>query len=314
MHRSLAVIFYGGNNAAQTEVAVKYAFENSDQFKTKIYVIDNGSEIPYSTYEWSKYCQIIRYEKNIGGNAVFHRWMIDDWFGNNVPDYMAFLHCDLFIREKDWDAKIISAFQNYPLLCLQGFVGSTEIDERGGRGTGTMLNYLGRKYGPAGAGSPAEMHGRREQGLTAAAMLDHCSMIFRTSHLRELTPQEGNFAPEHFYDRHVCCETLKMGKWVAVNGISCDHTSGGVGGGTIDAATLCREFLDGRGIPYDKDQERSVTYVESEKDFHRLYFHTDFIPLRVAVGHEVFHQHISKGGFWHANWNPSHGRNRVDGR
>jgi hypothetical protein len=311
----MVVVIYGVNNFIQTPEATRYALANSDPELTEVYLVDNGSEPPYSHFEWSRNTKIIRYEENIGGNAVFHRWRQGRWFGNDIPEFLAFLHCDLYIREKGWDKKVINAFDNYPQLALQGFVGSNEIDERGGRGGGTMLNYLGAFYPGIGQASKAEQHGRREAGLAAAAVLDHCSLIFRTSDLvAHTTPQEGNLAPEHFYDRILCCEILKAGKWIAVNGISCDHFSGGIAGGIPNAAKLCRDFLDGRGIAYSKDNERSQTYIESEKDFHKMFLETGFIPLRVKPNQEIEHQHIRKGGFWYPGWNPSCGRMRIDGK
>lgn len=315
----MAVVFYGVNNFTQTPEALKYALENCDPELTKVYLVDNGSSPSYNSFEWAKDVTVIRYEKNIGGNAVFHRWIKDNWFGEPtkahgvlLPEFIAFFHCDLYVREYRWDHKIVDAFDLFPRLALQGFVGSNEIDERGGRGGGTMLNYLGDFYPGIGQASPAERHGKRVTGLHAAAVLDHCSMIFRTSDLIMLTPQEGNFAPEHFYDRHLCCEVLSQGKYVAVNGILCDHFSGGLAGGIPNAAQLCREFLDSRGVAYEKDQERHVTYLESEKDFHKKYLDTGYIPLRVEVNQRIVYQHQKMGGFWYPGWTPVQGRQRLD--
>lgn len=329
----LAAVFYGVNNFIQTPEALRFAQENATPGLTSFTLVDNGSNPSYSSFEWSKSANVIRYEKNIGGNAVFHRWYHDAWFGTNppvnipgepaqfgstglpvTPEFIAFFHCDLYIREKGWDQKLVDAFDKYPRLALQGFVGSNQIDERGGRGSGTMLNYLGAFYPGIGQASRAEQHGARVTGLHAAAVLDHCALVFRTSDLITLTPQEGNFAPEHFYDRHLCCEVLSKGRTIAVNGISCDHFSGGIAGGVLDAAALCRSFLDSRNIPYKKDEERSQTYVESEKDFHKRYLANNFIPLRVDAAGNVIHEHISRGGFWHSGWSSAMGRRRVDGR
>lgn len=331
----LAAVFYGVNNFIQTPEALRYAQENATPGLTSFTVVDNGSDPPYSSFEWSKSANVVRYEKNIGGNAVFHRWMKDAWFGRYgaplytmgsddpkslrpgnpiFPEFIGFFHCDLYIREKGWDQKLVNAFDQYPKLALQGFVGSNQIDERGGRGSGTMLNYLGAFYEGIGQASRAEQHGRRVTSLHAAAVLDHCALVFRTSDLVTLTPQEGNFAPEHFYDRHLCCEVLSKGRWIAVNGISCDHFSGGLGGGVPNAAELCREFLNARGISYAKDQERHQTYIESEKDFHKKFLDTGFIPLRVDGAQNVIHEHVARGGFWFPGWNPGLGRTRRDGR
>lgn len=294
----MAAVFYGVNNPLQAAHSIKHARANASE-QTEIWYVDNGSNEEYWPAEAIDIAdRVILYPENIGGNAVFHRWIKDNWFHPNVPEFIGFFHVDMYIRENNWDLKVIDLFDQHQDLMLQGFVGSGEIDERGGRGGDTKLNYLGDTYEGIGQASPAERHGRRLRGAEWAAVLDHCSMIFRSDWLRSLKSQEEYYAPEHFYDRILCCETLSRGGKIAVNGISCDHFGGGVGGGIPGAAKLCREWLDARGIAYGKDQERTVTYVESEKLFHQEYLETGFIPLKVKPDGTVYHQHVKRGGFW----------------
>lgn len=279
----LAAIIYSTNNEEWTALAVEHLKRTVDPVLTEIVVVDNGSPTPYRLMGGKQ----IRYKDNVGGNAIFHRIFKDDWFQGYPPDYLAFLHCDMMVHEKGWDHRVVTAFEDDPLLSLLGFVGSDEIDERGGRGGGTMLNYSGKFFEGIGQASPAEAHGKRVQGLHAAAVLDHCSMIFRTTTLKELTPQEGYFAPEHFYDKILSCEVLERGERVAVLGVECDHFSGGIRAGTVQADQLRRKWLDAEQISYNPNRSDVAVYIESEKRFKARFMSTGFIPLKVLPDYTI---------------------------
>lgn len=281
----LAVIVYSANNEAYTKLAVEHLERTVDKDLTKIIVVDNGSDTPFTMMG----DEVIRYQTNIGGNAIFHRPFKDKWFGSHfdIPEFLAFLHCDMMVWEKDWDQRVVDAFDADPLLSLVGFVGSNEIDEMGGRGGGTMLNYRGAFFEGIGQASPAEAHGKRVTDLQPAAVLDHCSMIFRSSVLWQLTPQEGFFAPEHFYDKILSCEVLERGEHVAVLGIECDHFSGGIAPGNLLAEALRKRWLAAEKIEYNKARSDVAVYVESERRFKARFMSTGFIPLRVQPDYSI---------------------------
>lgn len=279
----LAAVVYSTDHEFYTGMAVQYLRAATRSEDSSIVVIDNGSGVPFQPIGDIN----VRYEENIGGNAVFHRWLTDDWFEGDPPDILAFLHCDLMIHEAYWDQRVINAFEQDPQLGLVGFVGSNQIDNLGGRGSGTMLNYYGAFFEGIGSGSPAEHHGRTIKDLRPAAVVDHCSMIFRRSVLEQLTPQEGNFAPEHFYDRILSCETIERGHHVAVLGIGCDHFSGGIGPGMASADALRKRWLESEGIAYDPADSYTAVYVESEQRFFRKYRDNGFFPFRVDDEYRV---------------------------
>lgn len=280
---SMAAIVYSTNNEPLTQMAVDFLRLTSCKQCTDIVVVDNGTPEPFKEMGDLD----IRYEHNIGGNAVFHRWQYDDWFEGDPPDYLAFLHCDMMIHEVGWDKRIMAAFEKDPLLSLIGFVGSNEVDEYGGRGGGTILNYAGRTYKDIGTASKAEEHGRRVTGMEPVAVLDHCAMIFRRTALERLTEQEDNFAPFHFYDKIMCLEVLEQGGRVAVMGISCDHFSGGTGPGAVQADELMRTWLDENGVYYDPQRPDVAIYVESEKRFKNRFFANHFAPLKVLPDYSI---------------------------
>ena len=273
----MAAIVYSTNNLPYTRMALEHLELTSCKKCTEIITVDNGSPEPFPHDLPGN--RLIRYEKNVGGNAVFHRWIMDNWFNGDVPEFMAFFHCDLMIHEVGWDQRVLDAFDADPKLGIIGFAGSNEIDGWGGRGAGTMLNYSGKYFEGYGQASPAEAHGRRTDRLEAAAVLDHMSMIFRTSVLRSLTPQEGTYAPEHFYDRILCCEALEKGHHIAVLGVACDHFSGGIGPGNAQADELRKEWLEREGIPYPPDRSDLGVYVESERRFKERFGY--MIPIKV---------------------------------
>lgn len=279
---TIAAVVYSTNNPEYTKLAVDYLKENSDPALTEIVVVDNGSTPEFPDFGEDLR---IRYPVNVGGNAVFHRWIKDEWFGNDEPEFIAFFHCDLMVREKGWDHRVVDAFDADDDLALLGFVGSNEIDEYGGRGGGTMLNYLGDFYEGIGQASPAEAHGRRMAGVEPAAVLDHCSMIFDSAILKVLTPQEGNFAPEHFYDRILSCEVLEKGFHIAVLGASVDHFSGGIGAGNLEADALRKRWLTDEGLGWPKDRSDLAVYVESERRFKGRF--GTFFPLKVLPDHTI---------------------------
>lgn len=249
--------------------------------KNDIVMVDNGSLPAYEQIGDIN----IRYKVNVGGNSVFHRWKVDDWFGGREPDLLAFFHCDLMIHEEGWDNRVIEQFEADPDLALVGFVGSHEIDELGGRGAGTMLNYAGKFFPGIGQASPAEAHGRRMTGFEPAAVLDHCSMIFRREMLEQLTPQENNYAPFHFYDRILSCEVLEKGWHIGVLGIEVDHFSGGTGPGAGEADALMRRWLNEENILFPKDRPDVAMYIESERRFKSRF--KGFFPLRVMPDYSI---------------------------
>lgn len=293
--KRLTTVLYSVNNLEWTVVALKHLKETVDPELTNIFVVDNGStKSMINDLDLDGVTRFIRYEENTGANAFFHRWMTgqDDWFhGMDPTEFLAFFHCDLFIHEQNWDHRVLEAFMADPKLNLLGFAGSNEIDELGGRGAGTMLNYRGASIEGAGQGSAAELHGRRMNGLEPAAVLDHMSMVFRRTELEQLTPQEGHFAPHHFYDKILSCEVLKRGGHVAVLGIDCDHFSGGTRGGVGEAEKHWRQWLEQEKIPYDPNNPGMAVYIEAERRFKAKYIHNGFAPLRVEEDYSISRPH-----------------------
>jgi len=254
--------------------------------ETEIILLDNGSCPPLSRFSADR---IIRNHQNIGGNAVFHQMIPHlDAFGF---EFVAYLHCDLMVREDNWDQRVMAAFDADPLLALCGFVGSNEVDEQGGRGGGTMLSYVSGYYEGFGQATKAEQHGLRVTDMKPAAVLDHCSMIFRVDHLRQLPSQEGHYGIGHFFDRICSAEVVIRGWHVAVIGVSCDHFRGGIAGGISSQLDLYKHWLRKEGIPYNPNNVDQAVYVESERRFLQRFRDKTYklIPYRVNEDYSITH-------------------------
>lgn len=284
----LAVLVSAVDEEKQTKECIKWLVENTSPF-TEIILIDNGSNPELST----DYGQdiTIRVSENIGGNRVFHEFLEPENTSLLLGyKYVAFIHCDMMILEKNWDLRVIEQFEKDEKLGLLGFVGSNQLDAGGGRGLGTRLNFQGQHYPEFGTATPAEPHGVRDSGFYPAAVLDHCSMIFRVTALKTIPPQKGNFAPGHFYDRICCVEMYLKGWRVGYLGIACDHFSGGTGGGCKNRDDMYRKWLLEEGLtPGDANLDIQV-YLESERRFLTKYRdELGFVPFTVSEDYSVTH-------------------------
>lgn len=263
---------------------------NSTPELTDIILIDNASAVPAMVHDLIlskvKVDKLIRIEENEGINNVFHSTLplLQEY------EFIAHLHCDLMIVDKGWDELVTIAFDLDPKLGIAGMVGSWEIDPAGGRGGGCHTPFMGYQYRSA-QGSAAEIHGARTRGVVPAAVLDHCSMIFRRTVLEELPSQkEANFAPHHFGDRIWCCETLERGYHIALLGIPCDHFGGATGLGLSEYRKMCVKWLETRGIPYNPENPDKAMYDTAEKIFLSKWRNEKkFIPLRVSSNYEITH-------------------------
>lgn len=289
MSKRMAVIVSCVDSPRHAKECTKWLRLNSTASLTDVILVDNGSATPLPRFDADI---VIRLEENIGGNAVIpiaHQILT---LPENPTRYdvVAFFHCDLFIRESAWDVRVLQAFDADPRLGLVAFVGSPEMSEIGGRGSGTRLNYLGDFYEGFGQCSTAEMHGIREEGLLPIANLDHCAMIFRNSCFQEVAPHVA-YCPTHFYDRALIAECNYRDWHCAYLGILCDHSNGGTAEGVVSQEHLLRRWLDSQGLAYRSDTvqhlvdginpahllptslERpdTVAYAESERRFLQRY-------------------------------------------
>lgn len=315
MSKRIAVIVSCVDAPAHAKEATKWLKLNSTPELTDIILLDNGSQEELPKFDADI---LVRLEANVGGNAalpISHEIMT----GPKIPeryDIFAFFHCDLFVREQGWDKRVVEAFDADPKLALLAFVGSDQMNEIGGRGSGTRLNYLGDYYEGFGQCSTAEMHGIRDTGMMPIANLDHCAMIFRESRYAEIK-DDVKYCPTHFYDRALVAECNYRDWHCAYIGILCDHSNGGTAGGVVSQDHLVRAWLDHEGIPYvngprqvveggniatvlpsSLERPDVVAYMESERRFFARYRdELKMIPFFVLPDYSKIYWSKGRGGW-----------------
>ena len=185
-----------------------------------VLVIDGGSDEPFVSDREN--VTVIRFDEPIGVYPTFKIAL-----ENTTSDILAFFHSDFFVYEKNWFRQVEGAFRGDKKLGLVGFLGSSQWDVLGGRGGGTMGNFIGKKdIDGKWNGSVMSDHGATIPGqLRNAVVLDGCSMIFTRECLSSLPLDSWNCI-HHMYDRVLCAWTLERGFKIAVLGIATDHISG----------------------------------------------------------------------------------------
>lgn len=285
----LVVVLPCLNQFSITRQAIQYLLEAREQENDySIIVLDHGSDVEFEID--APGVEIYRTDDPVGSYPVFKEAL-----GLTDADILAFFHTDTFIYEKGWDKRVMAEFEKDPRLALIGFIGSNEIDSAGGRGLGTTSNFQGRRtlknlvleQGQRDyeywSGSPAEVHGKRNNGFAKAAVVDGCSMILRRVALEEIGFREG-FPPHHHYDRLISCQLLEK-KWnIGVLGIEFDHISGQVANQEQKYHDLAKKWIldhkirpEAIGVNWDLE-----VYLEAERQFLREYRdQKHLIPVKV---------------------------------
>lgn len=230
---------------------------------TQVIFLDNGSDIPYVPVNQNT--KVIRYDKSVGVYPTFNMGFI-----YATGDVVAFFHSDLIVWEDGWIERVLYQFKQDPRLGMIGFIGSNEIDSSGGRGLGTVSNFMGKeltRYGDSymtvrkmesgdheaylsWKGSPAEDHGKRNTLFTRAKVVDGCSMIIRREAWNDIGFRE-DFPPHHFYDRLISTQLLEKNWHIGVLGIQFDHISGQTVNQEPKYQRMAWEWLVDKGIVKD---------------------------------------------------------------
>lgn len=193
--------------------------------ETELIVIDNGSDERFTLTSMQglpDVCRVraVRNEKNVGNYPMFKQ-------GLELADghIVAFLHSDVFVYQKGWDTSVRAQFAAHDDLGLIGFIGSTDMDAWGGRGSGTVSNMQGKTVGEW-KGSIGSIHGKVSGGMTIdGSVVDGCVMIFRKEMLA-LIGFKADFPIHHHYDRLMSAQMIERGFKVGILGIEFDHVSG----------------------------------------------------------------------------------------
>lgn len=229
-----------------------------------VVVFDNASEYSYETWAkqrpwfYERGIKVVRYERNRG----YYVPILDLVEMATPGDIVGLCHNDLIFYEKAWDRRLRNAFVSDGRLGMVGFCGSNEVDDRGGRGGGTMCNFRGER------GARTEHTGRRITDLQPALILDSLFIAFRQPVFSSLK-MDANFQLNHFGDRMWPLRAIENEWRVGVLGVEVDHMSGqtlvGVGGRIeTDSQIWCMEH----GVHVaDNAQASTAVYLEAERRY-----------------------------------------------
>lgn len=161
-------------------------------------------------------------------------------YEESTADIVGYVHNDLIIHESGWEARVLREFE-WPTVAVVGFVGATGLGHPDIYRTPYMYTQLAR-YGVVSNMTDAEVHGQRDDGPRAVAVLDSCAIFVRRSFLQRLGGWPLHTMPNssHCTDLWICGLAHKLGRQVRMVGVSCTHASGGKG----DAGS---KWLDARG-------------------------------------------------------------------
>lgn len=259
------------NQLEHTKKCVSYMLDNAVTGSVKAIIIDNGSTIPYSEYEWPEGVDVIRNEFNTG----YYQPLLQVKEGTTRADIVGLIHNDLYIYEAGWDQLLIDTFVQNGKLGIVGVCGSNEIDDRGGRGGGTISNFLGK------VGQLQEHTGRRVTGINNAIILDSMFMAMRQP-LVDCLDVDVHTTLCHFMDKLWPLKIYNQGYSVGVLGLSVDH----IGGQTsvlegVSFEKDCARWCKQEGIAYQEDKAGEALYLESERRFLDYARRHGQLPFRV---------------------------------
>lgn len=265
--------------------------------KLKVVIIDNGSDVPFTKDEfkglthYSK-IEVIRNERNIGYYAPLLQ--LHDAYPNE--ECIGLMHNDVVIYEPMWDERMANFFEADPKLGLVVLVGSSEIDQNGGRGAGTMCFFAGREFtfGDKTYTGQSQAAGARIFGLEPSVNSDSLFMMFRRDVIPQLMHEKDpwkDITLAHFYDRIWPCRTIEAGYRVATLGVECDHIGGLTCVANMRYRNDCIAWLDERGIKYE-DPETEMYLVAERRFLGEYRDEKRFLPC--IIGKDYVIQHLSR--------------------
>lgn len=197
--------------------SIRDTVEAPDQLHVVIF--DNNSDLPYAHKDWTEDflfpVQVARSNVNRG----YYRPILDLALSATPADLVGLAHNDLRCYEKGWDRRLRECFVRDGRLGMVGFCGSNQVDERGGRGGGTMVNFRGER------GARTEDTGTRLTDLAPALIFDSMFMCMRQPVVSCLGVDD-NIQLNHFGDRIWPMRAIEREWRVGVLGIEIDHMGG----------------------------------------------------------------------------------------
>lgn len=193
----------------------------------EVLIIDNGNDFTAEPVDPSSniHLKVVHPEEgNIGVYPAF-----DYGVKHTKGEIVMFMHNDVILNEPGFDILLRYVFVRDKNLGLVGFVGSDEINEKGGRGWGTTCNFEGKTYtfrGKSWTGNNALVYGSKFDGFTNAVFIDASSMAIRRNTWEKIGFRSDFPIASHSHDRTTCMQVLEAGEKIGVLGVACDHMDG----------------------------------------------------------------------------------------
>lgn len=232
----------------------------------RLVIIDNASDDKYCPCDFKDSnfpIDIIRNEKNIGYYSPLKQLY------DKYPDekLIGLTHNDMILYEEGWDLRMHQCFEDDPLLGLVGLCGSTEIDNLGGRGSGTMTNFMEQeiKVGDKTYRGQARATGAHIPDLRASVTFDSLFMMFRRDVIPSLCNENDPWEDvtlAHFYDRIWPIRVIEAGYRCATLGVNCDHLGGMTCTANMRYYNDCKQWLEERNIPYENPETEMYLVAE----------------------------------------------------
>lgn len=259
----------------------------------RLVIIDNASDDKYCPCDFKNSnfpIDIIRNEKNTGYYAPLKQLY------DKYPDeeLIGLTHNDMIFYEDGWDLRMHQVFANDPQLGLVGLCGSTEIDALGGRGSGTMVNFMEREIivGDKHYKGQSRATGRNiDNALIASVTFDSLFMMFRRDVIPHLCNERDSWEHltlAHFYDRIWPIRVIEAGYRCATLGVNCDHLGGMTCTANMRYYNDCIKWLNERNIPYENPE--TEMYLVAERRYLSEYkTEKRFLPCIIGENYAINH-------------------------
>jgi hypothetical protein len=233
-------------------------------------VIDNGSQHPYT--DTAIPAKVIRLPENQG----YYLPILLMAELSTDADLIGLMHNDHFIFEKGWDKRVIEAFVHNVDLGMVGTCGSDEVDDRGGRGGGTMCNFP-----DSSDRFQLQIHtGKKVTGLHPALIFDSMFMVMRRPVVADLVV-DIRTAPCHFYDKIWSMRSIHSGWENAVLGLEVGHMGGKTAVEMNAIEEVAERWCQQEGISYEANKAGLALYLEAERRWLEEGRRTGFVPSKI---------------------------------
>lgn len=244
-------------------------------------IIDNGSKPPVRS--WLMGLQerddVIRNPKNVGVMPGLNQGF--QYFKNAV-DYIFYIHNDVMLYERGWDAKLMRILTTVDNVGCAGFYGAKSYAQPDIYKAPYQMHQLARGETVSNCHRMnANVHGFRPvingRETEQVAVLDGFSLIVSTELLKKTGGFDRAYPIHHQYDNDICLESLDRGYNNIVIAMDADH----IGGQTDVKEDWASPFgktkqqvhIDAHPITYEKWSPKNV-----ENGLHKI-----SLPIRITT-------------------------------